>query len=305
MKIKGYDGNNKETYRLQICVSDVVIATRSSASYILSLECLKTIIDVCFGTIILLFGSKMFGGLIHGGKVYITSKAKDPLTSMVTVFMSGYIVFICTAAIFIAGILSTLFFESEIIDGVEFFLGNDALWMSLLVFIVCATSVLCIEHHVLVIAAGYICSNAFGLGRGIFTVTVSSVAGHWIGSIISYAIGNFIYKRKGRTQEVRFHKEDVFHTLLLCRLAGNVSNWELNYCAGVLCLDKAEFGLSLLGYIPKAILFAQLGASLNSLGYGIFTLPPVIFLCLYVAFCAVCSYLSTKKLIQVLENLNK
>merc|ERR1712113_1109617 len=114
----------------------------------------------------------------------------------------------------------------------------------------------------------------------------------------SYAIGNFIYKKRVMAQDGRFHMDDVFQTLRLCRLAGNVSNWELNYCAGVLSLAKAEFGLSLLGDIPKTMSFALLGAEINTSGYGMFTLPQFISPCLCAAFYAACSYLSTNKLIQ-------
>ena len=75
-------------------------------------ECVETAVNLCFEILILVFGKKMFQGIFSVGNISITSETKQPLKTMISMVLSGYVAYICAAAIITSGILCGLFYES-------------------------------------------------------------------------------------------------------------------------------------------------------------------------------------------------
>mmetsp|Transcript_13015 Transcript_13015/g.14943 ORF Transcript_13015/g.14943 Transcript_13015/m.14943 type:complete len:604 (+) Transcript_13015:100-1911(+) len=266
-------------------------------------ECVETAVNLCYEILTLVFGKKMFQGIFSVGDISSTSETKQPLKTMISMVLSGYVACICAAAIITSGILCGLFYESEIDRGMDFLLGNKIIGMFYFIGVFCATSVLCVEDHIPITALGYIFTKDFGLREGTSAVIMAAVVGKWLGSFVSYAIGNFACKAGRNSGQIpNLSEKKTLRTLVFARLAGNVSAWELNYCSGILSLAKAEFGISLLGDIPRVVLLVQLGAAFVASADGLIMSPHlfgVLVSLVLIGFGPACGYLAKYELNQV------
>jgi len=163
--------------------------------------------------------------------------------------------------------------------------------------------VLCVEDHIPITALGYIFAKDFGLREGTSAVIMAAVVGKWLGSFVSYAIGNFACKAGRNSGQIpNLSEKKTLRALIFARLAGNVSAWELNYCSGILSLAKADFGISLLGDIPRVVLLVQLGAAFATSADGLIMSPHlfgVLVSLFLIGFGPVCGYLAKYELNQV------
>lgn len=155
---------------------------------------------------------------------------------------------------------------------------------------------LCVEEHIPITASGHIFTKAFGLREGTSAVIMAALVGKWLGSFVSYAIGNFACKAGRNSFQIpNLSEKKTLFTLIFARLAGNVSAWELNYCSGILSLAKAEFGISLLGDIPRVVLLVQLGAAIATPADGLAMFPHlfgVLASLFLIVFGSACGYLA-------------
>uniref|UniRef100_A0A7S4JVV3 VTT domain-containing protein n=1 Tax=Odontella aurita TaxID=265563 RepID=A0A7S4JVV3_9STRA len=135
-------------------------------------------------------------------------------------------------------------------------------------------TVLFVPGLILTLGAGYVFSNAFGTGLGLFVGTISVFVGASLGSMLAFLISRYILREwaVGLTEKFPIFRaidqaleEKGLKIIILLRLSPVIPFNALNYVCGVTAVSFKDYSLALFAMLPGTILYVFLGASAQSL----------------------------------------
>lgn len=136
------------------------------------------------------------------------------------------------------------------------------------------STVLFIPGSLLTLGAGFVFSNAFGLGVGVLLGVTAVFFGASAGALISFLLGRYLF----RDWAIRFAKkfpifeaidtaleENGLKIMSLLRLSPLIPFNALNYIGGVTAISFKDNAMALIFLLPGTTLYVFLGSSAGSL----------------------------------------
>ena len=179
-------------------------------------------------------------------------------------------------------------------------------------------TVLFIPGTILTLGAGFVFSNAFGLGLGVLLGTIAVFIGASLGALTAFILGRFLLRDWVTTLTKKFVifeatdialKENGLKIMSLLRLSPIIPFNALNYIGGVTSVSFRDNAFALFFILPGTILYVFLGSSAGSLADSgnsgddpTATIVTIIFgLVFGILGIAATSYYAKKELSKVLE----
>mmetsp|Transcript_2397 Transcript_2397/g.3756 ORF Transcript_2397/g.3756 Transcript_2397/m.3756 type:complete len:520 (+) Transcript_2397:49-1608(+) len=138
-------------------------------------------------------------------------------------------------------------------------------------------TIICIPSTILILGSGFIYTEAYGMGMGIYIATVSCFLGCCLGAVFAFVRARYMTRDLIKLFAKRYHivnrldsalKEKGFQVMLLLRLSSVVPFNVLNYIGGVTGIRIASFLLSLVGIIPQLVFTVVIGATAGNISEG-------------------------------------
>jgi len=138
-------------------------------------------------------------------------------------------------------------------------------------------TIICIPSTILILGSGFIYTEAYGMGMGIYIATVSCFLGCCLGAVFAFVRARYMTRDLIKLFAKRYHivnrldsalKEKGFQVMLLLRLSSVVPFNVLNYIGGVTGIQLSSFVFSLVGIIPQIVFTVVIGATAGNISEG-------------------------------------
>jgi len=188
---------------------------------------------------------------------------------LVALILGGFITYAIIDAATGVNNISTL--VDDFLDWVE---ENPTEGVFAFIGVYFVATVLFIPGTILTLGAGFVFSNAFGLGVGVLLGTIAVFIGASLGAVTSFVLGRFLLRDLVMTLTIKFQifeaidialQENGFKIMSLLRLSPIIPFNALNYIGGVTSISFRDNALAMFFVLPGSILYVFLGSSAGSL----------------------------------------
>jgi len=188
---------------------------------------------------------------------------------LVALILGGFITYAIIDAATGVNNISTL--VDDFLDWVE---ENPTEGVFAFIGVYFVATVLFIPGTILTLGAGFVFSNAFGLGVGVLLGTIAVFIGASLGAVTSFVLGRFLLRDWVMTLTIKFQifeaidialQENGFKIMSLLRLSPIIPFNALNYIGGVTSISFRDNALAMFFVLPGSILYVFLGSSAGSL----------------------------------------
>jgi len=142
-----------------------------------------------------------------------------------------------------------------------------------LVYILC--TVCLVPGSILTLGAGWAFQQAFNsTGIAILVGSISVFVGAWIGSILAFLLGRFVFREKSEDFAKKYRitkaldkaiQKEGLKVVLLLRLCPLVPFTFFNYIMGVTAVSFFDYAIGAIGMIPGTIVYVFVGTTVGSI----------------------------------------
>lgn len=155
-----------------------------------------------------------------------------------------------------------------------FHLTNQSIWLIFALSVYWAATVFFVPGSLLTLGAGFVFSNAFGLGAGVVLGIVSVFVGASLGAVSAFLLARYLLREQVGRLSKRYAvfealdlalQDNGLKIFVLLRLSPLIPFNAINYIGGVSSVSLRDYVIALVAILPGTTLYVFLGASAGSL----------------------------------------